>query len=164
MIDCFGTKAHCSERCAHKVRCFFNNFTLPAGSCIAQPQKCTNGLSVVMRAKIMSPSATDNTTVRFLFDSGGFNGEGVSLYTKGEDIVSEVADKSKFWRVCWSFFFTFKLLGKVFVKISTLTLKRRYRQAYKSTDKILALIPDLNVAAIEMLYLCSEERILISVL
>ena len=109
-LDCIGTNASLfwknliiwsSVRIKYVV---FYKFTLPAGSCIAQPQKCTNGLSMVMRAKIISSNTKDNTSVRFLFDSGGFNGEGVSLYTKGEDIISEVADKSKFWRVRWSFF------------------------------------------------------------
>ena len=52
-----------------------------------------------MRAKISGSNTTNETTPQFLFDSGGFNGEGVSLYLKGEEIVSEVADKKKFWRV-----------------------------------------------------------------
>lgn len=52
-----------------------------------------------MRAKITSSNVNNASEPRFMFDSGGFNGEGVSLYVKGENFISEVADKKRFWRV-----------------------------------------------------------------
>ncbi|XP_065069333.1 putative uncharacterized protein DDB_G0282133 [Rhopilema esculentum] len=67
------------------------------GSCIAQPDKCTNGLSVAMRVKL-SGNASVSQSPQFLFDSGGFNGQGVSLYLKNGELYGEVADKKRFWR------------------------------------------------------------------
>eukprot|EP00112_Aurelia_sp_Birch-Aquarium-sp1_P014050 Seg3003.4 transcript_id=Seg3003.4/GoldUCD/mRNA.D3Y31 product="hypothetical protein" protein_id=Seg3003.4/GoldUCD/D3Y31 len=68
------------------------------GSCISQPQTCLNGLSIALRVKLLN-SNTTATSPKFLIDSGGFNGEGVSLYMKEGQIYGEVADKKRFWRV-----------------------------------------------------------------
>ncbi len=40
-----------------------------------------------------------SATPRFLFDSGGFNGEGVSLYITNEQLIGQVADKKRVWKV-----------------------------------------------------------------
>eukprot|EP00794_Sanderia_malayensis_P007739 gene7739-8579_t len=72
------------------------------GSCISQPQTCGNGLSVVIRVKINDdksfPQLTSSTP-RFFFDSGGFHGEGASIYLQSQQLVAQVADKKRVWKV-----------------------------------------------------------------
>ena len=51
-----------------------------------------------MRVKL-SGNASVSQSPQFLFDSGGFNGQGVSFYLKNGELYGEVADKKRFWRV-----------------------------------------------------------------
>ena len=72
------------------------------GECIAQPKLCTKGLSVGLQIKFEDVNE-QNDNLEFIFDSGAYSGEGVSVYRRLGKCFFEVADGKDKWKV-WNFY------------------------------------------------------------
>ena len=74
---------------------------------MAETRFCPNGLSLAVRIKFDASvdSFVLDSQPKFIFDSGGYTGEGVSLYTQNGQLVGVVEARKKIWTVClfWLF-------------------------------------------------------------
>lgn len=66
------------------------------GECIAQPLTCRNGLSLGMRIKLDNVASDSNQ--KFIFDSGGQNGKGISVFLQDDKFFVVVGSKG-LWQV-----------------------------------------------------------------
>lgn len=71
---------------------------ITTGECIAQPKLCTKGLSVGLQIEF-DENNEQNDNLQFIFDSGAYSGEGVSVYRHLGKYFFEVADGKERWKV-----------------------------------------------------------------
>lgn len=74
----------------------FIYLTFILGECIAQPLTCRNGLSLGMRIKLDNVASDSNQ--KFIFDSGGQNGKGISVFLQDDKFFVVVGSKG-LWQV-----------------------------------------------------------------
>ena len=60
---------------------------------------CEQGFSVGMKIKL-DDTAKEYNSPRFIIDTGGHNGQGLSVYLQNNKLYVEVAYNTKMWRVC----------------------------------------------------------------
>lgn len=66
------------------------------GECITLPSLCRDGLSLGLRIRLDEKFSREK---KFIFDSGGHQGNGVTMYVEDGNVFAEVGSQNNIWRV-----------------------------------------------------------------
>lgn len=71
------------------------------GRCIAEPHLCSAGLSIAIRLKFDAESGrlSLGNAIKYIFDTGGHFGNGISVFLRNEKVFVEVGSKGSVWQV-----------------------------------------------------------------